>query len=99
MESFDVAVAFRVMIRRPSMSDAEPVERLDEPRRSELGPIVCGHRQASLAAARGQPFEHRLLDCGKRVFGSTTMRRVALPPMYGILFPLMRGEFSPRLGY
>jgi hypothetical protein len=27
MEPFDVAVAFRVMIRRPSMSDAEPVER------------------------------------------------------------------------
>ena len=68
MESFDVAVAFRVMIRRPPMGDAEPVERLDEPRRSELCPIVCGHRQASLAAALGQPFDHNLGRKGKWVY-------------------------------
>src|ERR1700720_977112 len=32
MEPFDVAVAFRVMIRRPPMSDAEPPQRLQEAR-------------------------------------------------------------------
>ena len=36
MEPFDVAVAFRVMIRRPPMGDAEPAQRLQETRRSEL---------------------------------------------------------------
>jgi hypothetical protein len=30
MEPFDVAVAFRVMIRRPSMGNAEPPQRLQE---------------------------------------------------------------------
>ena len=30
MEPFDVAVAFRVMIGRPSMRDAEPPQRLQE---------------------------------------------------------------------
>src|ERR1700691_5751310 len=30
MEPFDVAVAFRVMIRRPPMGDAEPPQRLQE---------------------------------------------------------------------
>jgi hypothetical protein len=36
MEPFDVAVALRVMIRRASMRDAQPVQGLDEPGRSEL---------------------------------------------------------------
>ena len=36
MEPFNVTVAFRVMIRRPSVRDAEPCERFQEPRRSEL---------------------------------------------------------------
>src|SRR5271169_423970 len=35
MEPFDVAVAFGVMIRRASMCDAQPVQGLDEPGRSE----------------------------------------------------------------
>ena len=52
MEPFDVAVALRVMIRRPPMGDAEPVERLDEPRRSELCPIVGGQRQAPRGCPR-----------------------------------------------
>jgi hypothetical protein len=39
MEPFDVAVAFRVMIRRPAMGDAEPLQRLQEARRSELRSI------------------------------------------------------------
>ena len=30
VEPFDVAVAFRVMIRRPPMRDAEPAQRLQE---------------------------------------------------------------------
>src|ERR1700682_4550821 len=53
MEPLDVAVALRVMVGRAPMRDAQPVERLDEPRRSELCPIVGGQRQASLAAALG----------------------------------------------
>ena len=42
MEPFDVAVAFRVMIRRTPMCDAEPPERFQEARRSELRSIVGG---------------------------------------------------------
>ncbi len=41
MEPFDVAVAFRVMIRRAAMRDAQPVQGLDEPGRSELCAIYC----------------------------------------------------------
>ncbi len=52
MEPFDVAVAFRVMIRRPPMRDAQPVQGLDEPRRSELRAIVGGQRYVRL---RGCP--------------------------------------------
>jgi hypothetical protein len=47
MEPFDVTVAFWVMIRGPSMGDAEPPERFQEPRRSELCPIVGGQRNAT----------------------------------------------------
>src|ERR1700683_2483754 len=44
MEPFDVAVAFRVMISRPPMSDAEPPQRLQEARRSELRAVVRRQR-------------------------------------------------------
>ena len=76
MEPFDVAVAFRVMIRRPPMGDAEPTERLHEPRRSELRSIVGGQRHVRLAAALGQPCEHGLLDRCQRVFGPAAMREI-----------------------
>ena len=36
MEPFDVAVALRVMKRRPLMRDAEPAERFQKPRPSEF---------------------------------------------------------------
>jgi len=36
VEPFDVAVAFRVMIGSSSVGDAEPPQRLQEARRSEL---------------------------------------------------------------
>ena len=39
VEPFDVAVAFRVMIRRPPMGDAEPPQRLQEARRSNCVPL------------------------------------------------------------
>jgi len=46
MESFDVAVAFRVMISRPPMGDAKASKRFQKARRSELCPIarcpICG---------------------------------------------------------
>jgi len=62
MESFDVAVAFRVMIGRAPMRDAKPVQCFDKPRRSELSPVIGGQRHTGLASARGQPFQCRLLD-------------------------------------
>ena len=46
MEPFEVAVALRVGVGRPPMRDAQPVERLDEPHRSELCSIVCCNRYA-----------------------------------------------------
>jgi len=42
MEPFDVTVAFRVVIRRPPVPHAEPPERFQEARRSELRSIVGG---------------------------------------------------------
>jgi hypothetical protein len=44
MEPFDVAVAFWVMIRRPSMGDAEPSKRLQDLRRSELRSVAPRER-------------------------------------------------------
>ena len=44
VEPFDVAVAFRVMIRRPSVRDAEPCERFQEPRGSELRSVAPRER-------------------------------------------------------
>src|SRR5579863_8931846 len=76
MEPFDVAVAFRVMIRRPPMGDAEPPQRLQEARRSELRPVVGRQRQVRLTASRGKPIQHRLLDRSQRVFGPAAMREI-----------------------
>src|SRR5512135_1595080 len=59
MKPFDVAVALRVMIGRAPVRNAQPVECLDEPRRSELRSVVGGQRHAGRTAARGQPCEHR----------------------------------------
>ena len=44
MEPFDVAVAFRVMIRRAPVRDAEPRERFQEARRGELRAIAPRER-------------------------------------------------------
>jgi len=40
---------FRVMIRRSPMGDAQPPQRFQEARRSELRPVVRGQRQVLLA--------------------------------------------------
>jgi len=53
MEPFNVTIAFRVMVGRASMRDAQPVQGLDEPGRSELCAVVGGQRYAGLAAALG----------------------------------------------
>jgi hypothetical protein len=74
LEPFDVAVAVRVMLRRPPMHDAESPEGFQEPRRRELRSVVRRQRQVLLAAALGQPFEHGLLHRCERVFGPTAMR-------------------------
>src|ERR1700691_1858253 len=76
MEPLNVAVPLRVMIGRAPMSDAQPVERLDEPCRSELCPIVGGQRYMGLTAALGQPCQHRLLHRCQRVFGPAAMREI-----------------------
>ena len=59
LEPLDVAVAFRVMIRRPPMGDAEPPEYLRKAQGSELRPAVRRQRHICLAAALGQSCEHR----------------------------------------
>jgi hypothetical protein len=66
MDPFDVAVAFRVVIRRAAVCDAEPRERFYKLRRSELCAVVRGQCYVRLAAALGQPFQLRLLDRGQR---------------------------------
>ncbi|HEX4074480.1 MAG TPA: hypothetical protein VHX49_03675, partial [Candidatus Acidoferrales bacterium] len=71
-----VTVALRMMIRRASMCDAEPVQGLDEPGRGKLRALVCGQRYARLAAPLGQPFEYGLLDRCQRIFGSATVREI-----------------------
>ena len=79
VEPFDVAVAFRVMIRRPPMGDAEPPQRLQEARRSELRPVVGRQRQVRLTASCGKSIQHRLLDRCQRVCGPTAMREIPSP--------------------
>ncbi len=55
MEPLDVAVALRVMIGRAPMRDPEPPERFQEPRRSELRPVVGGQRHVGFAASCRKP--------------------------------------------
>src|ERR1700746_2275168 len=76
MEPFDVAVALRVMIRRAPMGDAQPTQRLQEPRRSELRSVVRRERHVRRTTALGQPCEYGLLDRCQRVFGPATMREI-----------------------
>jgi len=61
MEPFDVTVAFRVMIRRSAVGDAQPRKCLHEARRSKLRSVVGGQRQVCIAAPRRQAVQHRLL--------------------------------------
>src|SRR6202162_6392069 len=76
MEPFDVAVAFRVMIGRPPMPDAQPPKCFQEPRRSELRYIVRCQPQVCLAASCRKPTPHGLLHRCERVFGPTAMREI-----------------------
>src|SRR5271169_3270217 len=78
MEPLDVAVALRVMIRRAPMGDAQPTQRLQEPRRSELRSVVGRERHVRRTTALGQSCEYGLLHCCERVFGPATMRKI--PP-------------------
>ena len=48
MEPFDVAVAFRMMIRRAAVRDAQPVQRFDEPGRGELRAVAPRERGCCL---------------------------------------------------
>ena len=73
MEPFDVAVAFRVMIRRPPMRDAEPPERFQEARRGQPRAVVRRKRHIGRTTALGQSCEYGLLDRCQRVFGPTAM--------------------------
>src|SRR5579863_5475828 len=76
MEPLDVAVAFRVMIGRAAVRDAEPPKRFQEPRRSELCAIVRRECHVRLTATLGQPCQYSLLHCGQRIFGSATVREI-----------------------
>ena len=73
MEPLDITVSFRVMIRRASMRDAQPIQSLNEPGRSELRAVVGGQRYVRLAATLGQPFEYGLLDRCQCVFGASAV--------------------------
>ncbi len=79
LSSFDGTVrcscCLPVMIRHPTVCDAEPSECFHKPRRSELRSVVCG--QVTLAAGcPRQPCQHCLLDRCQRVFGSAAMREI-----------------------
>ncbi len=63
MEPFDVAISFRMVIRRPPMRDAQPRKCLHEARRSKLRSVVGGQRQVCFAAPRRQAVQYRLLYC------------------------------------
>ena len=76
VEPFDVAFAFRVMIRRPPMGDAEPPQRLQEARRSELRSIVGGQRHVRFTAALGQPCQDCLLYRSQCIVRSATVLEI-----------------------
>jgi hypothetical protein len=58
------------------MGDAEPPQRLQEARRSELRPVVGRQHQVRLTASCGKPVQHRLLDRRQRVFDPAAMREI-----------------------
>ena len=76
MEPLDIPVALRVMVGRAPVRDAQPPQRFDEPRRSELRPVGGGQRQLRLAAARGRPLQNCLLDRGQGFGGAAAVRQV-----------------------
>lgn len=76
VEPLDVTVAFRMMVGRAAVRDAQLREGFQEPGRSELCAIVRGQRQVGLAAAFGQPFQHGLFDCRECVFGPAAVREI-----------------------
>ena len=79
MKPFDVTVAFRVMIRRTPVCDAELPQRVQESRRSELRPVLGCQRHVGRAAALGQPFQDGLLHRRQSVFGPAAMREIPSP--------------------
>src|SRR3981081_3209304 len=76
MEPFDVTVTFRVIIGRASMRNSQPMQCLDEARRSELCSVVCGQGHAGIAAALWQTRKYGLFDGIQGFFRSTTMRQI-----------------------
>ncbi len=76
MKAFDVAVAFRVMIRRSAVRDAQPCKRFHVTGRSKLRSVVGGQRQLHFAASSRQPRQHRLLDGVDGFFAAATQRKI-----------------------
>ena len=64
MEPLDVAVAFRMVVSRPPMGDAQLRERFHEPRRSELCPVVGGQNEITFSASCWQTIQHCLFYRG-----------------------------------
>jgi hypothetical protein len=78
MEPFDVAVALRMVIRRPAMRDTEPVQCLDKACRSELCAVVRGESHTGLTTSLGKPLQYGLFDRIECFLGSATMDRFQL---------------------
>src|SRR5215467_10820335 len=76
MEPFDVAVALRMVIRRAAMRDAEPRQRLHEPRRGKLRSIVGGQNQITFTTSGRQALQHCLLHRVQCFFRSAAMRKI-----------------------
>src|SRR5262249_7780698 len=76
MESFDVAVALRVMVGRAAVCDAELRQGLHKPCRSKLRAVVGGQSEIAFSTPRRQTLEHRLFHGVQRFLGPTAMRKV-----------------------
>src|SRR5215475_3504933 len=76
MEALDVTVALWVVIRRTAVRDAQPCQRLHEPRGSKLGSIIGGQSKFRLPTSRRQPLQHRLFYGIQRLFGPATMGKI-----------------------
>jgi hypothetical protein len=57
------------------MRDAEPRQRLHEPRRSKLRAVVRGQNQIAFSTSCRQAVQHSLLR-RQRIFGSATVREI-----------------------